>query len=63
MKKIELIIEFVYLNRLFEKLKIRTYTIIKDIKEYGKYSLRAEDDINALMVLVYNSKNSNENNE
>ena len=62
MKKIELIIAFVYLNRLFEKLKIRTYTIIKDTKGYGKYSLRAEDDINALMVLVYNSKNSNENN-
>lgn len=48
MKKVELIIESVYLNRLLELFKnynITSYTLIRDIEGRGHHGLRMNDDV------------------
>ena len=48
MKKVEFIIEAVYVNRLIELLKkhsIHGYTIIKDIEGAGGHGIRTADDV------------------
>ncbi|MGM0519595.1 MAG: P-II family nitrogen regulator [Campylobacterota bacterium] len=48
MKKIELIIESVYTNRLielFQEKEITGYTLIKDIEGNGGHGLRTADDV------------------
>jgi nitrogen regulatory protein PII len=48
MKKIEVIIEAVYLNRLlqlFEKRGIKHYTLLKDIEGSGGHGLKMADDV------------------
>ena len=48
MKKVEIIIESVYINRLlelFKKYEISGYTIIKDIQGCGGHGLKTADDI------------------
>jgi nitrogen regulatory protein PII len=48
MKKVEIIIESVYINRLLELLKghgITGYTIIKDIEGCGGHGLKTADDV------------------
>ena len=51
MKKVELIIESVYVPRLiklFKKHDIGGYTIIKDIEGYGEHGLKAADGITGI---------------
>lgn len=48
MKKIEVIVESVYLNRLLDLLKqkgITGYTIIRDIEGCGGHGLKTADDV------------------
>lgn len=48
MKKVEIIIESVYINRLLELLKkndITGYTIIRDIEGCGGHGLKTADDV------------------
>ena len=48
MKKVEVIIEAVYVPRLvklFKKHNIAGYTIIKDIEGYGGHGLKTADDV------------------
>jgi nitrogen regulatory protein PII len=48
MKKVEIIIESVYMNRLVDLLKkndINGYTIIKDIEGCGGHGLKTADDV------------------
>ena len=48
MKKVEIIIESIYINRLldlFNKYEITGYTIIKDIQGCGGHGLKTADDI------------------
>ncbi len=48
MKKVEIIIESVYINRLLKLLKehgITGYTIIKDIAGCGGHGLKTADDV------------------
>lgn len=48
MKKVEVIIESVYLNRLKELLEtggISHYTLIKDVEGCGGHGLRMNDDV------------------
>lgn len=48
MKKVEVIIESVYLNRLLDLFKskgIRHYTLIKDVEGNGGHGLRMNDDV------------------
>ncbi|QSZ42550.1 transcriptional regulator [Sulfurimonas aquatica] len=48
MKKVEFVIEAVYVNRLiklFKKHKIYGYTIIKDIEGAGGHGVRTADDV------------------
>ena len=48
MKKVEIIIESIYINRLLELLKghgITGYTIIKDIAGCGGHGLKTADDV------------------
>jgi len=48
MKKVELIIESVYVPRLiklFQKHNIGGYTVIKDIEGYGGHGLKTADDV------------------
>ncbi len=58
MKKVEVIIEAVYLNRLIELLKkhdINGYTIIKDIEGYGGHGRKTGDDVSDVFsnILVF----------
>lgn len=58
MKKVELIIESVYIKRLIkvlEKHDIGGYTIIKDIEGYGGHGLKTADDVTDVFsnVLVF----------
>lgn len=56
MKKVELIIEAVYLNRLLELFKkhdISGYTIIKDIEGYGGHGLKTADDVSDVFSNIY----------
>lgn len=51
MKKVEFIIEAVYVNRLIElftKHKIYGYTIIKNIEGAGGHGLRTEDGVSGI---------------
>jgi nitrogen regulatory protein PII len=48
MKKIEIIIESLYLNRLielFDKKGISGYTIIKDIEGKGEHGIKSADEV------------------
>lgn len=48
MKKVEIIIESIYINRLlevFKKYEINGYTIIKDIQGCGGHGLKTADDV------------------
>ena len=56
MKKVELIIESVYTNRLIELLEqhgIDGYTIIKDIEGRGGHGLRTADDVSDVFSNIY----------
>ena len=56
MKKVELIIESVYLNRLlelFKKHKIGGYTIIKEIEGAGGHGLKTADDVTGVFSNIY----------
>lgn len=55
-KKIELIIESVYVNRLiklFNKYDITGYTIIEDIKGSGGHGLKTADDVSDILSNNY----------
>lgn len=48
MKKVEIIVEAVYLNRLLQLLenyKITSYTLIRDIEGRGGHGIRMNDDV------------------
>ncbi len=56
MKKVEVIIESIYLKRLVELLKkseVTGYTIIKDIEGYGGHGLKTADEANDLLSNTY----------
>lgn len=56
MKKVELIIESVYLNRLLELFKkhdINGYTIIKDIEGFGGHGFKTADDVSDIFTNIY----------
>ena len=56
MKKVEFIIEAVYVNRLlelFRKHEIYGYTIIKDIEGAGAHGLRTADDVTDIFTNNY----------
>ena len=56
MKKVELIIESVYLNRLlelFKKHSINGYTIIKDIEGLGGHGLKMADEVSDMLTNIY----------
>jgi len=56
MKKVELIIESVYLNRMVELLKnngVNGYTVIKDIEGYGHHGLQTADDVSDVYSNIY----------
>jgi len=58
MKKVEIIIESVYIKRLlkvFNKHQIGGYTVIKDIEGYGGHGLKTADDVTDVFsnILVF----------
>jgi len=56
MKKIELIIESIYLNRLldiFKKRDITGYTIIRDIEGCGGHGLKTADEVSDILSNNY----------
>lgn len=56
MKKVELIVESVYLNRLLELFKkhdINGYTIIKDIQGCGGHGFKTADDVSDIFTNIY----------
>ena len=56
MKKVEIIIESIYLNRLLELFKesdVTGYTIIRDIEGSGSHGLRTGDEANDLLSNNY----------
>lgn len=56
MKKVEIIIESVYLNRLldlFTKHEINGYTIIKDIEGCGGHGLKTADEVTGVFTNNY----------
>ena len=56
MKKVEIIIESIYLKRLVDLLKksdVSGYTIIKDIEGYGRHGLKTADEANDLLSNTY----------
>lgn len=56
MKKIEIIIESIYLNRLlglFKKRKITGYTIIRDIEGSGGHGLKTADEFSDILSNNY----------
>ncbi|QOP42529.1 transcriptional regulator [Sulfurimonas sediminis] len=58
MKKIEVIIESVYIKRLlkvFKKHKIGGYTVIKDVEGYGGHGFQTADDVSDVLsnILVF----------
>ena len=56
MKKVELIIESVYLNRLLKVFKnhnISGYTVIKDIEGYGSHGFKTADDVSDICSNIY----------
>lgn len=58
MKKVEIIIESVYIKRflkIFKHHKISGYTVIKDIEGYGAHGLKTADDVTDVFsnILVF----------
>jgi nitrogen regulatory protein PII len=56
MKKVEVIIEAIYLNRLLDLFKdhdIHGYTIIRDIEGLGGHGLKTADDVCDLFSNIY----------
>ena len=56
MKKVEVIIESIYVNRLIELFKesgVTGYTIIRDIEGYGAHGLKTADEANDLLSNNY----------
>lgn len=56
MKKIEIIVESVYVNRLLKLLKekdINGYTIIDDVKGSGGHGLKTADDVSNILSNSY----------
>ncbi len=58
MKKVEVIIEAVYINRLIELFKrhdINGYTVIKDLEGYGGHGLKTADEVSDVFsnILVF----------
>jgi nitrogen regulatory protein PII len=56
MKKVEIIIESVYTNRLlkiFKEADVTGYTIIRDIEGYGAHGLKTADEANDLLSNNY----------
>jgi nitrogen regulatory protein PII len=56
MKKVEVIIESIYLNRLLEVFKeseVTGYTIIRDIEGCGSHGLKTADEANDLLSNNY----------
>ena len=56
MKKVEVIIESIYVNRLIELFKesgVTGYTIIRDIEGYGGHGLKTADEANDLLSNNY----------
>lgn len=56
MKKVELVIEAVYINRLLELFKkhgINGYTIIKDIEGRGGHGVKMADDVSDVFSNIY----------
>ena len=56
MKKVEVIIESIYVNRLIELFKesgVTGYTIIRDIEGYGAHGLKTADEANDLLSNHY----------
>ena len=56
MKKVEVIIESIYVNRLIELFKesgVTGYTIIRDIEGYGGHGLKSADEANDLLSNNY----------
>ena len=56
MKKVEIIIESIYLNRLLDLFKegnVTGYTIIRDIEGYGGHGLKTADEANDLLSNNY----------
>jgi len=56
MKKVEIIIESIYLNRLlnlFMENGVTGYTIIRDIEGYGGHGLKTADEANDLLSNNY----------
>lgn len=48
MKKVEIVVETVYLNKIFQLLEnydITSYTLIRDIEGRGRHGLRMNDDV------------------
>jgi nitrogen regulatory protein PII len=56
MKKVEVIIESIYINRLIELFKegnVTGYTIIRDIEGSGSHGLKTADEANDLLSNAY----------
>ncbi len=56
MKKVEVIIESIYLNRLldlFKKGNVTGYTIIRDIEGAGGHGLKTADDAHDILSNTY----------
>lgn len=56
MKKVEIIVEAVYVNRLIKLLRqkdINGYTIIDDIKGCGGHGLKTGDDVSDILTNSY----------
>ena len=56
MKKVEIIIESIYVNRLlelFKKSDVTGYTIIRGIEGYGGHGLKTADEANDLLSNNY----------
>ena len=56
MKKVEVIIESIYLNRLldlFHEAQVTGYTIIRDIEGAGGHGLKTADEANDILSNTY----------
>jgi nitrogen regulatory protein PII len=56
MKKVEVIIESIYVNRLielFKKSEVTGYTIIRDIEGAGGHGLKTADDAHDILSNTY----------
>jgi len=58
MKKIEFIVESVYMKRLikiFKKHNVSGYTVIKDLEGYGGHGLQTADDVSDVFsnILIF----------